>query len=122
MADPVIRTSLWGRRVGISDQNELIALNPLTNRHERIAGPNLLGGLKNGSAVAQETQLLAPRYEILTCTALSISIADDAGVAQYGGVKVFDFPEGLIEVGPCIVSGTLTAVAPTIDTFAGGVA
>lgn len=45
---------------------------------------------------------------ILTCAALPISIADDAGVAQYGGVKVYTFPEGLIATKGAIISGNLT--------------
>lgn len=44
----------------------------------------------------------------LTCTALPITIADDAGVAQYGGVKVYTFPEGLIASMGAIISGSLT--------------
>jgi len=44
---------------------------------------------------------------VLTCTALPISIADDAGVAQYGGVKVYTFPEGLISTFGAIISGNL---------------
>ncbi len=45
---------------------------------------------------------------VLTCTALPLSIADDAGVAQYGGVKVYTFPEGLICSLGAIISGNLT--------------
>lgn len=123
MSDPVMQTSLHGRRFGLSKDNELVVLNPSTGRLEVVASPaNLLGGSHNGATVARETRAVQSRYEILTLTATPITIADDAGQAQYGGVKVFDFPEGLIEVGPAIVSGTLTGIAPLIDAFAGGVA
>ena len=45
---------------------------------------------------------------VLTCTALPISLADDAGQAQYGGTKVYTFPEGLISTFGAIISGSLT--------------
>jgi hypothetical protein len=45
---------------------------------------------------------------VLTCTALPLSIADDAGVAQYGGVQVYTFPKGLIASVAANVSGNLT--------------
>lgn len=45
---------------------------------------------------------------VLTCTDLPLSIADDAGVAQYGGVKVYEFPLGLISTIMASMSGNLT--------------
>lgn len=45
---------------------------------------------------------------ILTCTSLPISLADDAGVAQYGGVQVYTMPEGLIFSKGAMISGNLT--------------
>lgn len=45
---------------------------------------------------------------VLTCTAMPLSIADDAGVAQYGGVKVYTFPAGLINNFMAKVEGSLT--------------
>lgn len=58
---------------------------------------------------------------VLTCTALPISIADDAGVAQYGGVQVYTFPEGLIFTKGAIISGNLTlgTTGTIIDAFTG---
>lgn len=57
----------------------------------------------------------------LTCTALPLSVADDAGVAQYGGVQVYTFPEGLIASFGAIISGDLTmgATGTFIDAFTG---
>lgn len=57
----------------------------------------------------------------LTCTALPISVADDAGVAQYGGVKVYTFPEGLIASLGAIINGNLTmgVTGTFIDAFTG---
>lgn len=58
---------------------------------------------------------------VLTCTAVPISLADDAGVAQYGGVKLYTFPEGLIFTKGAIISGNLTlgVTGTIIDAFTG---
>lgn len=58
---------------------------------------------------------------VLTCTALPISVADDAGVAQYGGAQIYTFPEGLIASFGAIISGNLTmgATGTFIDAFTG---
>lgn len=45
---------------------------------------------------------------VLDCVNLPISVADDAGVAQYGGTKVYTMPEGLIFSKGAIIDGTLT--------------
>jgi hypothetical protein len=57
----------------------------------------------------------------LTCTALPISVADDAGVAQYGGVQVYTMPEGIICLHGAVVNGTVTmgATGTFINTWAG---
>lgn len=59
---------------------------------------------------------------ILTCTALPITVADDAGVAQYGGVQVYDFPAGLLMTMGAVIDGSVTGYASLIDTFDGAVA
>ena len=59
---------------------------------------------------------------IIACTALPISIADDAAVAQYGGVKVYSFPAGLLLTLGAVIDGDLTGYASLIDTFDGDVA
>lgn len=58
---------------------------------------------------------------VLTCTALPLSIADDAGVAQYGGVQVYTFPLGLISTLMAKMSGNLTlgVTGTIINTFTG---
>jgi hypothetical protein len=60
----------------------------------------------------------------IKCTALPVTITDDANVAQYGGVKVYDFPEGLICTLGAVVSGALTAgvTGTIIDNWDGDVA
>lgn len=58
---------------------------------------------------------------VLTCTALPLTVADDAGVAQYGGVKVYEFPLGLIFTAAAKMAGNLTmgATGTFIDAFTG---
>lgn len=82
-------------------------------------------GAKNGSTVvAVEYGDGVFHKTVLTCTATPITISDDAGVAQYGGVKVYDFPLGLIVPLGAVVSGTLTAgvTGTIIDNWDGDVA
>ena len=58
---------------------------------------------------------------VLTCTALPLSITDDAGVAQYGGVKVYEFPLGLIATLMARIEGALTlgVTGTIINAFTG---
>lgn len=58
---------------------------------------------------------------VLTCTALPISVADDAGVSQYGGVQVFTFPQGVVFLGGAMYVGSLTmgVTGTFIDAFTG---
>jgi hypothetical protein len=61
---------------------------------------------------------------VLACNDLPITITDDAGVAQYGGAKLYDFPKGLLNTLSAVVSGTLTAgeTGTIIDNWDGDVA
>ena len=59
---------------------------------------------------------------VLTCTALPIAMSDDAGVAQYGGVQIYDFPVGLLMTMGAVIDGNFTGYASLIDTFNGDVA
>lgn len=58
---------------------------------------------------------------VLTCTALPISVADDAGVAQYGGVQVYTFPQGIVYLRGAMYYGSLTMgdTGTFIDAFTG---
>jgi hypothetical protein len=80
-------------------------------------------GAKNGSTVsAVEYSDGVINKTVLTFTATPITVADDAGVAQYGGAgKVYDMPTGLISFLGCIVDGALTmgATGTFIDAFTG---
>jgi hypothetical protein len=62
---------------------------------------------------------------VLTFTNTPVTIADDAGVAQYGGVgKIYDFPEGLLKFDGAVISGSITlgTTGTITDTWAGGIA
>lgn len=60
----------------------------------------------------------------LECNALPVTISDDAGIAQFGGVQVYDFPEGVTYIKGAMVSGVLTAgvTGTIIDNWDGDVA
>lgn len=62
------------------------------------------------------------RKTVITLAATTVALTDDAGNGQYGGVKIYDFPDGLIQIDACTVSGTLTGYASLIDTFASATA
>lgn len=82
-------------------------------------------GTPNGSTVtAKEYGDDIWHKTVLTLTATPITISDDAAVAQYGGVKVYDFPEGLIVIKAAMVTGNLTGgvTGTIINTFDGDVA
>lgn len=73
------------------------------------------------TVVATETGDKLWHKTTLTCTALPISLADDAGVAQYGGVQVYTFPAGLIATTGAAIVGNLTlgTTGTIIDAFTG---
>lgn len=82
-------------------------------------------GAKNGVTVAVVEKGDGVIHQtVLTCTATTITISDDAGVAQYGGVKVYDFPLGHVATLGAVVSGILTAgvTGTIIDNWDGDVA
>lgn len=74
-----------------------------------------------GTCVATEYGDNTFHKTLLTCTALPLSISDDAGVAQYGGVQVYTFPVGLINTHAARVEGNLTlgVTGTIINTYTG---
>jgi hypothetical protein len=82
-------------------------------------------GAKNGSTVSvKEYGSGALHTTVFTFVDTPISIADDAGVAQYGGAgKIYDFPEGMIQVLGAVLDGTveLGTTGTITNTWAGGV-
>lgn len=79
-------------------------------------------GAKNGATVvAVEKGDGVLHKTVLTCTATPLTFGDEAGQGQYGGVKVYDFPAGLLCIFGGVVDGALTLTAPAIDTWEGDV-
>lgn len=60
----------------------------------------------------------------IECNAVTVTITDDAGVAQFGGVQVYDFPEGVTYLKGAMATGILTAgvTGTIIDDWDGDVA
>lgn len=59
---------------------------------------------------------------VLTLSAFSLgTLGDQAGQGQYGGAKVYDFPEGLICFFGATIDGSITLGAPAIDTWDGDI-
>ena len=55
---------------------------------------------------------------VFTCTALPITMADEADVIQHGGVKIYDFPAGLLLALGAVIDGSVTT--PVHDHASGG--
>ena len=114
-----ILTSLHGHEFGLDSDRDLVLGGV------QITELDASRGTENGSTVScthYGNGIL--NKTVLTCTATPITISDDAGVAQYGGVKVFDFPAGWIHTMGAVIDGALTAgvTGTIIDNWDGDVA
>lgn len=114
-----ILTTLHGNEVGLDADRDLVI------HGHQVTELDASRGAENGATVScthYGNGIL--NKTVLTCTDTPITISDDAGVAQYGGVKVFDFPAGLIITLGATISGTLTAgvTGTIIDNWDGDVA
>lgn len=79
-------------------------------------------GTKNGATVSVEELGDGVLHKTtLTLTATPISVTDEAGVSQWGGVKVYTFPAGLISTIGAVLTGNLTlgTTGTIIDAFTG---
>lgn len=85
-----------------------------------VEGDNQAGSSPIASVSANESQGIWKRT-LLTLTAAPVVITDDPGVIQFGGVKIYDFPEGLLDIQGAVVKGNLTAgvTGTIIDAFTG---
>ena len=79
-------------------------------------------GAANGATVAAtEYGDQAIHKTVLTCVDTPLTFGDEAGQGQYGGVKVYDFPGGLICSLGATIDGVMTLTAPAIDTWDGDI-
>jgi len=81
-------------------------------------------GTKNGATVtAVETGMGGFHKTVLTLAATPITLTDEAGVGQYGGTKLYDFPAGNIKLLGATVDVDLTLTnAAWTDAAEGDVA
>ena len=112
-----ILTSLHGKAAGLDVNGDLII------KGEQVTNVTAADGAKNGSTVVATVEAAgAVRYVKLTCTATPFTLADSAGSGQYGGVKVYDLPAGLIMFLGGVVDGAITLTeAAWTDTFDGDI-
>ena len=110
-----ILTSIEGKLCGLDVNGNLIVGGvQVTDRSAET-------GAKNGSTVVDETVDGPVRKVKLTCTATPLVLTDESGTVVYGGVKVYDFPEGLLCFLGGVIDGSITAVE-VLATFDGDVA
>jgi len=79
-------------------------------------------GAKNGSTVSvAEYGNGTVHKTVLTLTDTLITLTDDPGQGQYGGVKLYDFPAGNILVLGATIDADILLLTPFIDTAEGDV-
>lgn len=100
-----------------------LTVEKILNTPQTTAGVGTGGGTAATLSVAEYGNEVLHKT-VITCDTLPVTITDDAGVAQYGGVKVYTFPEGATLTQVVRVEGTLTLgdTGTYINTWAGDVA
>ncbi len=101
------------RRIKVFDDNAVLG-----------GGLGTIPSAQRGTVTVVETSNGVINRSVITCTALPISVADDAGVAQYGGKAIYNFPEGMLCTMGAVIDGSLTmgVTGTFIDTYTGVVA
>lgn len=87
--------------------------NPTTTAGVGAKAGATVTAVEQGDGVVHRT--------VLTCAATPMTFGDEGGQGQFGGVKVYDFPEGLILSLGAVVDGSVTTSAPCIDNWDGDV-
>lgn len=108
--DDLVRSGMWGS-----------AADVIVGRASTAIDGEIKGTPASG-VIAAERGNEWFHSTVLTCTAKSITMTDDAGVAQYGGSLVYTFPQGMIMVMGAVIDGSFTGYASLIDTFDGDIA
>lgn len=82
-----------------------------------------LGSTAATGVVARETKAAAKvRQVTLTLTNAAVALADEAGVVAYGGLKVYDFPAGVVAFFGAVADLALTKSSAGVnDTWDGDV-
>jgi hypothetical protein len=103
-----------------AEPNLLDGVTATTAELNLLAGAVAGAGAENGAAVAAtETGNPAVHRTVLTLTALSITVTDATTAGAHGSHKLYDFPEGAIQVFGCSYDlTTLAGVGGIRDTAA----
>jgi hypothetical protein len=94
---------------------QTVSTTPVTT--EGIGAPNgaTVAAVETGNGIVHKT--------VLTLTVTPITLTDDAGVGQFGGVKIYDFPAGNILVLGAVIDAIITLLSALwIDAATGDVA
>lgn len=76
-------------------------------------------GLPNGATIKAEEKGALVHRTVLECVDTPIALTDEGGVAQYGGVKIYDFPAENVAILGAQIKGNLSGYASLIDAFTG---
>lgn len=94
-----ILTTLHGALIGLGNNNELIMRNPVTGNPQVVVDLTGAAGSAAGEGVSAQTiGNGVVNKTVLTLENTAIPLVDEAGVVAYGGLKVFDLPEGLVQI------------------------
>lgn len=81
-----------------------------------------VGAVNGGTVSAVEYGNGAVHKTVLTLTATPITLTDEGGVGQYGGVKIYDFPAGnIVTLGASIDADLTLTETEWLDTAEGDV-
>jgi len=118
--------------ISIPDPGGATADFVLTAGNQTVGGTKTLSsalqtsagvGAKNGATVAAVEYGGGVIYKtVLTCTATPMTFGDEGGQGQYGGTKIYDFPEGLVCTLGAVIDGSITLTSPAIDAWDGDIA
>lgn len=89
--------------------------NTATEALFRGLAPDICGSASTTGVKASERGVGMFHQTRLDINGATFAITDDPGITQYGGVKVYDFPVGLITVEGAVISGVLTASIASND-------
>lgn len=113
-----ILTSIHGRQIGLDSNGDLIV------KGEQITNVTASAGSTSATETTETTlHTGGVRSVTLIMDALDIVFTDESGTVLYGGVKVYDFPEGMILFLGAVIDGSVTIAADTAAaTYDGDVA
>lgn len=97
------------------DSNGLSVVNSNGEKKSTTTSLERVGAANGTGVVATEAGSSFLHVTTLTLTNTPITMADEAGVVAYGGLKIYDFPEGSVNIIGARVKGTLTLSAAGIN-------